>query len=103
MLSPRRAVSRFTVRVAWPDQRGWAGDAGRPGMRHGGRRELRWVGGHTEAPDLSGSHNRQGAAAAAPDRRLFARPPLILHPSLSVAARRGSAVGNTCLAGVIEA
>jgi len=37
MLSPCRAVSRFAGRVATRDQRGWAGDTGRPGLRHRGK------------------------------------------------------------------
>src|SRR6266566_2330160 len=43
-----------------------------PACGTGGGRELRRVGGHTQAPDLSGSHNRPGAAAATPERRVYA-------------------------------
>src|SRR5712692_7067138 len=58
----------FAGRVARRDQPGWAGATGPPGMRHRGKGwQRRWIGGHTEAPDLSGSHNRHGAAAAAPN------------------------------------
>jgi len=71
----------FTGRAATRGQRGWAGDTGRPGMRHRGEGgHLRWVGGHTEAPDLSGIHNRPGAAAAAPERRVGARASTVDRP-----------------------
>jgi len=46
----------------------------------GRRRELRWAGGHTEAPDLSGSHHQQGAAAATPERDVLrAGGPALFH------------------------
>src|SRR6266702_6884830 len=81
MLSPHRAVSRSLAEVPGAIRGGWAGDTGPPRpAAQGGGRELRWVGGHTEAPDLSGIHNRPGAAAAAPERRVGARASTVDRP-----------------------
>jgi len=68
MLSPRRAVSRSLAELP--------GEVSGVGLvmliarhQHTGKEGSPLGCGHTEAPDLSGSHYRQGAAAAAPDRR----------------------------------
>src|SRR5260370_5495583 len=72
MLSPCRAVSGSLAKL--PGEISGAGLVilAAPACGTGGRREPPLVGGHTEAPDLSGTHNRQGAAAATPERVLFA-------------------------------